>query len=187
MGDILGMIGSVLSGGVTGLVGVVIQRIADYKMMQLRIEENAQKHRNELELRTEDRLTLKLEYEGKDKVAATEAAGLEAVADASALEASFKMEPSMYSAGQRLNPKQRWVFILLDAIRGIIRPGLTVYLCALTTYIWMQVSAKLGIVDLPPAAVLEVWKLVVATILYLTTTCVLWWFGTRNKQKQPGA
>jgi hypothetical protein len=26
---------------------------------------------------------------------------------------------------------------------------------------------------------------IVFTLLYLFTTCVLWWFGTRNKQKQP--
>ena len=31
----------------------------------------------------------------------------------------------------------------------------------------------------------EMWGLIVGTILYLTTTCVLWWFGTRNKQEQP--
>ena len=75
--------------------------------------------------------------------------------------------------------------VSLDAFRGFIRPALTVYLCALTTYVWFQVRAVLATEDLDPAAVLDVWKMVVGTILYLTTTCVLWWFGTRNKQTQP--
>ena len=75
--------------------------------------------------------------------------------------------------------------MLLDFARGIVRPALTIYLCALTTYIWWQVRQLIDKEDLDPAEVLEVWKMVVNTILYLTTTCILWWFGTRNKGQAP--
>jgi len=187
MDSILGLVGSIFSGGVTGLIGIVVQRFADYKNKQLDMEIADKRAVQELRLREEDRLTIAAEYAGKDKVAQTEAAGAEAVADAEALAASFKMEPSTFIGDNKLSARQRWVFVVLDAVRGIIRPGLTIYLCALTTYVWMQVADKMSAMDLQSEAALEVWKLVVATILYLTTTCVLWWFGTRNKGKQPGA
>ena len=187
MDSILGLVGSIFSGGVTGLLGIIIQRFADYKNKQLELEMMERKDAQELRLRAEDRLTIQAEYAGKDMVAQTEARGAEAVADAGALAASFKMEPSTFTGDNKLSSKQRWVFVLLDAVRGLIRPGLTIYLCALTTYVWVQVAAKMNTLNLETAAALEVWKLVVATILYLTTTCVLWWFGTRNKGKQPGA
>jgi hypothetical protein len=69
--------------------------------------------------------------------------------------------------------------------RGIVRPALTVYLCVLTTYVWLQVHQVLDKQPLSGSEALQIWQLIVGTILYLTTTCVLWWFGTRNKQQVP--
>src|SRR5258706_4250216 len=98
-------------------------------------------------------------------------------------------EPERYATGDR--PTGGWgtfgwlMLVLTDVFRGLVRPALTVYLCALTTYVWWQVRQLLQVEELEPSTVLEVWKMVVGTILYLTTTCILWWFGTRNHQKQP--
>jgi len=75
--------------------------------------------------------------------------------------------------------------VIIDFIRGIVRPGLTVYLCALTTMIYVQARELLGKEDMTLASAIELEKLIVQTILYLTTTCILWWFGTRNSAPQP--
>lgn len=182
--SILGLIGTAASGGlfggITGLIGAGTQMYFEYKTAQLRIEEAKIKNAHELAV-------MSAEWAGRERVAQVEATGAEAVADANALAASFKMEPEMYSAGQKLSPTQRWVFVVLDAIRGLIRPGLTLYLAAVTTYILWLVQQRLSVAVLTASEALDVWRMVVSTVMYLTTTCVLWWFGTRNKAKQPGS
>ena len=77
--------------------------------------------------------------------------------------------------------------IVMDVIRGVIRPGLTVYLCVLTTIVYFQaVRLLLSVgIQMDVSRAMKLTELVVGTILYLTTTCVLWWFGTRNRQKPP--
>lgn len=184
--EVLGTIfGSIFSGGATGLAGIVLQRFADYKNKQLDMQLEAQRFQHEVEKRKVDAEIMKEEWAGRDRVAQTEAAGAEAVADAQAFAASFKMEPARYAEGVSLTAGQAWLMVALDALRGAVRPLLTVYLCLLTTYVWWQVRQTLNAEDLSQDAALDVWKMVVGNILYLTTTCVLWWFGTRNKADQP--
>lgn len=184
--EILGTIfGSIFSGGATGLIGVILQRWSDYKNKQLDLQLEAQKQAHEISLRRVDAEIMAQEWAARTKVAQVEAAGREAVADAGAFAESYKLEPARYSDGVKPSRGQGWVLVLLDAFRGCIRPLLTVYLCALTTFVWWQARTVLNAEDLDTAAALDVWKMVVGTILYLTTTCVLWWFGTRNKQSAP--
>lgn len=179
--EILGTIfGSIFSGGATGLLGVILQRVADYKNKQLDMQLEAQRFAHELEKRRVDAEIMKQEWAGRLQVAQAEAAGAEAVADANAFAASFKLEPPQYASG-KLTPNQTWLMVILDFIRGSIRPALTIYLCLLTTYVWYQVRTILGTTSLDIQGAVAVWNMVVGNILYLTTTCVLWWFGTRNK------
>lgn len=178
MGDILGALltgaGGGILGGITGILGAGLQLFAQYKLEQLKLETLKIKNEHEIAITN-------AEWAGRSQVAATEAAGREAVADSEALAASYKMEPTMYSAGQKLGVMQRWVFVLLDFVRGIIRPALTIYLGALTTYVLWLVNETVGVRVLTATQAYELWVMVVGTVMYLTTTCVLWWFGTRNK------
>jgi len=184
--EILGTIfGSIFSGGATGLIGVIAQRYGDYKNKQLDMQLESQRHANAVAMRQVDAEIMKQEWAARTKVAEVEAAGKEAVADAAAFGESYKLEPQRYSEAVKPSVWQGWVLVLLDAFRGVVRPGLTVYLCALTTYVWFQVRGLLAAEDISSAQALEIWRLVIGTILYLTTTCILWWFGTRNKQTQP--
>jgi hypothetical protein len=75
--------------------------------------------------------------------------------------------------------------VLLDLFRGLVRPALTVYLCVLSTLIYYQARELIAQQPLKPDQALQIENLIVGTILYLTTTCVLWRFGTRNKQQVP--
>lgn len=185
MFEILGLIfGNIFSGGATGLIGVVLQRFADYKNKQLDLQIELQKQAHEINMRKVDAEISAQEWAARTQVAQVEAAGKEAVADAQAFAASFGLEPNRYAEGVKLTQGQAWLMVALDALRGSIRPVLTVYLCLLTTLVWYQARAVLGAEQLEAEAAIEVWKMVVGNILYLTTTCVLWWFGTRNRQPQ---
>jgi len=184
--EILGMVfGSIFSGGATGIIGVIAQRFADYKNKQLDMELEKQRFENQVQLRRVDAEIMAQEWAARTKVAEVEAAGKEAVADAAAFAASYQLEPKRYSDETSLTHNQQWVMVLLDTLRGSIRPVLTLYLCILATIIYLLTRDKLKAVDLGPEQALDLIKLLIGSILYLWTTVTLWWFGTRNKSASP--
>jgi hypothetical protein len=183
MVEILGTIfGSIFSGGATGLFGVIIQRWADYKNRKLDLQLEKERRETEIAKRKADAEIMREEYAGKLRVAQEEGATAKDVADTQAFAQTLWKEPERYSNAAKLTTNQQWVMVVLDALRGCVRPLLTIYLCALTTYVWVQARSVLSAENLDVQAAIEVWKMVVGQILYLTTTVTLWWFGTRNKK-----
>lgn len=176
------LLSSILGGGVTGLVGVMVQRFADYKNKQLDISADREKFAHEIKMREADAAIMAQEWAAKTRVAEIETDGRTEVADASAFAASFN-EPLRYSEGVTPSSGQGWMLVTLDFIRGIVRPGLTLYLCGITTLIYVQARGLLSGTFLAPEQSIALVEKVIGTILYLTTTCLLWWFGVRNKSK----
>lgn len=175
---------SVLSGGLTGIFGVVVQRIADYKNKQLDLEMNKQKSTHELEMRKLDSQILEKEYTARVEISAIEAQGRESVADSHAFAASYNLEPKLYSDPKKANTRgQIWLMLVLDFIRGIVRPGLTVFLCILTTLMYFKAQELLGS-HIAEDRAAEIVKEIVSTILYLSTSCVMWYFGSRNRASE---
>lgn len=183
--NFLDLIGGVVSGGVTGILGGALQMFATYKGKQLDMALEKQRGDNEVAKREIDHKIAQAEYAGKLAVAKEEGETAKEVAASVAFSKGLIAEPERYSSQSTLTAGQNWLFVIIDCLRGIVRPALTLYLCALTTYIWWQVRQLISKEDLVAADVLEVWRLVVQTILYLTTTCILWWFATRNTQSAP--
>lgn len=184
----LAFLSSIFSGGLTGLLGVAFQRFFDFLKVKQEIQMKKMDQDHELSLRRQDAEIMREEWAARTKVAAVEAAGREAAADAEAFGKSFAMEPARYSEGVTLSPAGGMMLVVVDLLRGIVRPGITLYLCVITTIVYLDARAILAAykLTLPVNEAVDLVKLIVSTILYLTTTCVLWWFGTRNKQKPPG-
>lgn len=176
---------SIISGGATGILGVAVQRIFDLKNRKLDLEFEASRMEHEIHLREIDMEMMVKEAEAKVRVAEVEGNTKIEVADSEAFAQSFN-EPKRYMTGD-VTKNQGWALIFLDFVRGLVRPGLTVYLCVITTAVYFQAYSLLERegVSLDVGNAMKLIELVVGTILYLTTTCVLWWFGTRNKQKPP--
>lgn len=184
--DVLATIfGSIFSGGATGLLGVLIQRWADYKNKQLDLQLEKERRETEIAKRKADAEVISAEWNGRLKVATAEGDTAKDVAETNAFAQTLFKEPERYSNAATVTPGQQWILVVLDALRGAVRPLLTIYLCALTTYVWFQVRELVAAENLDGTAAIEVWKMVVGNILYLTTTVTLWWFGTRNRQPQP--
>lgn len=162
----LELLTSILGGGVTGLVGSAVTKVFEFKTRKLEIEAQKELMLHEVDMKK------------------IEAAGKEAVADADAFGKSYEVEENQYSDVVKPTKAQGWVLIGLDALRGMIRPFLTLYLCILTTIIYFKANRLMGEM-VPVDSAVEIVKLLISTILYLTTTCILWWFGTRNKQQAP--
>lgn len=186
--EILGtVVGSILSGGATGIIGIVAQRFADYKNKQLDMELEQRRSDNALKMKEADAKIMAQEWAAKTEVARVETAGASDVADAQAFSASYDLETKKFS-GDNLTPAQMWLMVLLDTLRGSVRPVLTLYLCVLVTLIYATAKSTLLVngAELSAEQALDLFKIMLGTICYVWTTITLWWFGTRNKQAQPG-
>lgn len=179
--SLLDILASVLSGGATGLIGAGMQMFASWAKGKQEIELQKLKNENNLAL-------LKLQGELADKewahrteIAAIQERGAENKSANEAFAASFNLEPKSYSEKIKPTWGQAWVLVLLDGIRGIVRPGLTIYLCVLTTLIYFQSRDLLNRENLSAIQALDITNQVINTVLYLCTTVVLWWFGSRNQ------
>jgi hypothetical protein len=78
------------------------------------------------------------------------------------------------------------LFGFVDWLKGFMRPALTVYLVALTTYITYVsygILTKYGGESITSTQALVVWNDVVTIIIYLTVSCTCWWFGDRRTAK----
>lgn len=180
---------SILGGGATGLLGVGLQRFFDWLNVKANLQRDQQKYANDLAMKKLDLDLMDKEWAGRVKVAEQEGKTATEVAATNAFAKSLLQEPERYATGNRpegwLGNLGWFMLACTDVMRGVVRPLLTLYLCALTTFVWWQVRQLIKHEDLDPAAVLDIWKLVVNTILYLTTVCILWWFGTRNQAQPP--
>jgi hypothetical protein len=172
--DILSGIASVLGGGLTGLIGSVTQRVFEYKTKKLEIEANKEKYLHEIEMRKADAAIMQQEWAAKTQVAQIEATAQVDTEDAKAFNTALTSEPKKYYEGTNYTPHQAWLMIVLDFIRGAIRPCLTLYLCAITTIMYYKAINQ---------APIQAGETIVNTILYLTTSAVLFWFGSRNSKK----
>jgi len=88
-------------------------------------------------------------------------------------------------ARKMVAPLIMWAFGGIDVLKGFIRPGLTLYLVGLTSYITFVamtvLSAEKALLTHDQAYAIVVTS--IDLVFYLTTTAVMWWFGERVKEK----
>jgi len=183
----LGLLSSVLSGGLTGILGAGIQRFADFMNKKQDIKIMELKFAQEVKLKEVDASIMREEWAQRTKVAEVEGAAKVSVAEQEAFAKSFEMEPQRYSEKVKPGAVAGFMLVLIDFIRGLVRPGLTIYLCVLTTLIYFQARALLNDQALSPAEAMALTTTITETVLYLFTTVTLWYFGTRNSAKGPMA
>ena len=181
MFDVLGtLITGVLSGGATGLFGVLIQRYFDLQHKKQEIEQFRLQLANNIEL-------AKMESERAVRVSEIGLEGVQAQADASIMTASFRHDNANYLDAQAqrrtgfVGGLVTFMMAVVDFLRGILRPGMTAYLCALVTvmFLWARDLAEKHGYHLSAEQAYSLVLQIVATILYCWTTATLWWFGTR--------
>lgn len=184
---IVELFGSAFGGGILGVLGAVVQKIADFKTKKLELEMQAKKSEHEIAMRKADADILAQEWAARTKIADIEAGARVEAADAAAFAESFKMEPQRYSEGFKPSGWQAGALILLDCLRGAVRPVLTLYLCGITTVVYLQARALLDGQAMSPEQALKVTGSVIDTILFLTTTAVTWYYGSRVGQRGKAA
>jgi hypothetical protein len=162
----LDLLMGVLSGGVTGLIGTVISG-------GMKFFENKQKHGHELAIMDMEIKQMHVEAEIAKDIAELEMEGKDRTAAWAALGASYKESTSRMSTGD-----SGWL-IAVDVVRGLMRPVITLGLLILMAVIYFTVAQ-----DMAGPEGIPVQVTIIQTVLYVGTTAVLWWFGTRNMSKK---
>jgi len=176
--DIIGnVLGSIGLGGVTGLIGSAMTAYVNYKNQKLAFAHEENMVRIEQE-------TIKLEAQTKIEIAETEYAGKKDIAESEAFGKSFATDKATYMTWLPENKIAAVIigilFALVDFVRGMTRPIITAYLAVLTTWLAYQVYVLIQS-PLTQDQAYDLMSQIIFVILYLTTTVILWWFGTRNK------
>ena len=160
-------------GAITGLVGSYLTKIEerkaakqrhefDLKMAEIRIQETQLETQHELSMA--DKEFERAESEGKIAIETAEVA---------AFTESIKSQSVSTGNG------------FVDAVRGAMRPIITIFLLAVSTYIIIRVGKILGgIENMDRTYLAEMYKAVISDFLFLTVTSVTWWFGSRPAQRK---
>jgi hypothetical protein len=157
----------VLSGGVTGLIGTVISG-------GMKFFENRQKHGHELAIMQMEMQQMDKEAEIARDIKELDMESKDNQAAWVALQASYKESTSRMSTGD-----SAWL-IMVDVVRGLMRPVITLGLLVSMGIIYFTVAAELTAPNGTPMVVS-----IIQTVLYVGTTAVLWWFGTRHLSSSP--
>jgi hypothetical protein len=181
---------SVLGGGATGLLGVLLQRYFDHKKQQsdielLKLNLEAAHRTREMELQAQERMA--------DKAADAAIAQAKLDAMTRLAESRDKLVGESYGNDratfttadtQQRSRFARIALTVVDAVRGLMRPGITSYMLGMLTavFVWVRsLYLQMGM-KLTSDQVYALTMNCVGTVFYLATTCVVWWFGVRPSQ-----
>lgn len=170
MESLLGSIGSIFSGGLVGLIGSGITAWSDYKKQKLMFEHDEKMAQLEM-----DRDEQKYNFEMRKVQAEVE--GEKEVAREESLQASHNSDKATYS-----NVSQNWVFFIVDAIRGLVRPVLTVMSAIIMWSLYSDLQVMYDSMEnLTATDVKDLFSHTINVILFIATTAITWWFGGRSK------
>ena len=182
--SVLGIGSAGIAGGLFGIIGGVFNRLFDWLAVKEKIKQDKLRYDHEVQV-------LKIETD-RDVIVAREAANAQReVAEAQALGKSYEADSATFFGASMLDDLPKWTravvaiaMAAVDFIRGITRPALTIYLCALTTMIYLEVQKVILAAGGQPISHEQAYLLIlkiIETVMFLTTMAVGWWFATRAK------
>ena len=183
---------SIIGGGLTGLIGNALTSFTSYKMQKLKNDHDAK-------MAELDMQTIRLEAEMQVKITAAETGGKIELADMDALKTSLKdtqkpLFQESYMEKLTKSPWTAWIgailsflFGMVDFLKHIARPALTYYLMGVSTWItivaWQTLETTTGTTPLTTAEAYGLFDKIITIMVYLTVSCVSWWFADRRTAK----
>ncbi len=152
----------VVSGGATGLIGSVLAGATKFFT-------DRQNQAHELAVMDVELQHMDREAEIAKQIKELEMEGVESAASWRGLEASYE------ESGKRWSTTESGWIVMVDVVRGLMRPGLTLGLVVLTTAIYFTLTDDDGV---------ELRARIIATVLYLTSLALSWWFADRQITKK---
>lgn len=181
------IISSIGMGAVTGLAGPIISGISNYKMLQL-------KNSHDLAMIKAKADLYKLKVDSSITIAANNNAKDVESYEVNALIESIKADKAMFHSEYIDNLQNskytKWVavvitvmFAIVDFLRGLARPAITYYLIGMSTWITYLAYEIMGDSTMTSVQAYDLFRTVVLTIIFMTISCIAWWFGDRKTAK----
>lgn len=176
--EILGQsLGAILAGGATGILGSLISLAGEFKKIR-------EQHRHEEAMQEIAIRSMEIEAELRLEQTAVEGEIKEELAALETLRASYDHDKATYYKSTGV----KWVdgivgffFGLVDIIRGFIRPVVTVLMAVVAIEVHNELIAMMAQMEQPLTTdqAATIYANMNNVIFYITTTVILWWFGTR--------
>jgi len=187
---------NLIFGGITGLIGSITTSITNYKIQKL-------KNEHEVIMVKENTKAMIAETEANIKVTQVEAEAAIELADSHAYLKSIELgNKNMFSQKwiDKLFSVTGWVkfiaipvgvliaflFGMVDFLKAFTRPGITWLFTGATLFLAFtayQVLGAAGMSAMDTAAAMAILTHIMDIVLYLTVSCVTWWFGDRRIAK----
>lgn len=182
-------------GSITGLLGNSIGGY--FKLKNLKLE-----HEHEHKMIEAETNAMILEANANIQIEKSRIEGEVELSDANAYTESLKSNQKQLFASEWIDKMLRvqgfmrfitipfaslitFLFALVDILKTLIRPGITIYLATITTYItWYsyQIMQTHGL-DVTSNQAVNIFNESINTISYLFISCVTWYFGDRRLSK----
>ncbi len=186
----LGFLGAGAAGVLSGLVGTALTSIMGFFTQRL-------KNKHDVAMAELDIKSMKMEAEMNIKVTRAKVEGEVELAEIESLKTSYSMlsQDLFDKSYMQYIMSKSWLawlaipitlgFAFVDFLKHLTRPALTIYLIGATTWLtylcWGVLGGPAGAITIALAA--ELFEVLVMTVIYMTSTCVGWWFGDRRIAK----
>lgn len=183
----LDIILGIFTGGGSTILGAGLGKLFGWLEAKEETKRIAQRNAHELDSKRLDLDVAKQEGDNAVRLAEAEADGKRDVADAEAFGKSYDLEPKSFMAlvgapKKGLLHSIGWMLlVLLDTLRGAIRPVLTIYLTVTSSAMMYRAAALVekmnpGVHD---QVMVETYTMTVAALIEMFKFSVGWYFGTR--------
>lgn len=189
------MLWETLAGAITGLIGNGLTAWTNYKTQKLKNEQDAKMYDfklREIEARTnavirttEAKVTAEIEVADSDVYKESQVQGNK-----------DKFSSSWISKLLDVEGRSRYVTIpialflitllgMVDVLKGFMRPGLTLYLTIITSWLTYKAYDILRAAGplLNSEQAFNLYNETTSIVIYLTVSCITWWFGDRRSAK----
>jgi hypothetical protein len=194
---------NIVFGAVTGLLGTALTSWTNFKTQKLKNLHDIDKWKHEdkkIELETKAMIA---EVNMQMKMVKTQVEGAVELADTKAYMEGIKqgnkntfsdkwMDKLLATTGWTryiaipVGVLIAFLFGIVDFLKALIRPGITMYLTGVTTWItWMawEIMQKANISAMTAIEASAIFNEVTSVVIYLTVSCVTWHFGDRRVAK----
>lgn len=176
--EILGQsLGAILAGGATGILGSLISLAGEFKKIK-------EQHRHEERMQEIAIRSMEIEAKLKLEQTAVEGEIKEELAALETLRASYGHDKATYfkyTGIKWIDGMGGFLFGLVDFVRGMIRPVITIGMALVAVEVHNELIAMMDRMQQPLTQdqAATIYANLNNVILYITTTVILWWFGTR--------
>jgi hypothetical protein len=76
---------------------------------------------------------------------------------------------------------------VVDAVRDLMRPVISCYLLVIVTVLTVRIGDMVGgLSAITGAVAFDLYRTIILELIFLTSTCLSWWFGSRPSQSIRG-